>query len=127
MSKTIETTKPAAKILLRSDRQTIDADGRDLAVVTVEIQDIEGHIVPDASPLLTFCLDGDGRILGVGNGDPSYLGADHPQGKDCKTFVIPAFNGLAQLLIQSGHNPSTLTLRVISDGLKTGTIHVTTK
>ena len=58
MSKTIETTKPAAKIVLRSDRQTIDADGRDLAVVTVEIQDIEGHIVPDASPLLTFCLDG---------------------------------------------------------------------
>ena len=110
MSKTIETTKPAAKIVLRSDRQTIDADGRDLAVVTVEIQDIEGHIVPDASPLLTFCLDGDGRILGVGNGDPSYLGADHPQGKDCKTFVIPAFNGLAQVLVQSSHSPAVLTL-----------------
>ena len=124
MSKTIETTKPAAKIVLRSDRQTIDADGRDLAVVTVEIQDIEGHIVPDASPLLTFCLDGDGRILGVGNGDPSYLGADHPQGKDCKTFVIPAFNGLAQVLVQSSHSPAVLTLTASAEQLKNGNLTI---
>ena len=124
MSKTIETTKPAAKIVLRSDRQTIDADGRDLAVVTVEIQDIEGHIVPDASPLLTFCLDGDGRILGVGNGDPSYLGADHPQGKDCKTFVIPAFNGLAQVLVQSSHSPAVLTLTASAEQLNNGNLTI---
>lgn len=124
MSKTIETTKPAAKIVLRSDRQTIDADGRDLAVVTVEIQDIEGHIVPDASPLLTFCLDGDGRILGVGNGDPSYLGADHPQGKDCKTFVIPAFNGLAQVLVQSSHSPAVLTLTASAEHLNNGNLTI---
>lgn len=124
MSKTIETTKPAAKIVLRSDRQTIDADGRDLAVVTVEIQDIKGHIVPDASPLLTFCLDGDGRILGVGNGDPSYLGADHPQGKDCKAFVIPAFNGLAQVLVQSSHSPAVLTLTASAEQLKNGNLTI---
>ncbi len=127
LTETIETTKPAAQVVPKTDRQTITADGRDIAVITIEIQDDKGRIVPDACLPLTFRLEGDGRIIGAGNGDPAYLGADHPKDNDCKEFQIPAFNGLAQLLIQSGHNPSTLTLRVISDGLKTGTIHVTTK
>ncbi|MBR4365255.1 MAG: DUF4982 domain-containing protein [Bacteroidaceae bacterium] len=127
LTETIETTKPAAQVVPKTDRQTITADGRDIAVITIEIQDDKGRIVPDACLPLTFRLEGDGHIIGVGNGDPAYLGADHPKDNDCKEFQIPAFNGLAQLLIQSGHNPSTLTLRVISDGLKTGTIHVTTK
>jgi beta-galactosidase len=127
LTETIETTKPAAQVVPKTDRQTITADGRDIAVITIEIQDDKGRIVPDACLPLTFRLEGDGHIIGAGNGDPAYLGADHPKDNDCKEFQIPAFNGLAQLLIQSGHNPSTLTLRVISDGLKTGTIHVTTK
>jgi len=127
LTETIETTKPATQVVPKTDRQTITADGRDIAVITIEIQDDKGRIVPDACLPLTFRLEGDGHIIGVGNGDPAYLGADHPKDNDCKEFQIPAFNGLAQLLIQSGHNPSTLTLRVISDGLKTGTIHVTTK
>ena len=127
LTETIETTKPAAQVVPKTDRQTITADGRDIAVITIEIQDDKGRIVPDACLPLTFRLEGDGHIIGAGNGDPAYLGADHPKDNDCKEFQISAFNGLAQLLIQSGHNPSTLTLRVISDGLKTGTIHVTTK
>ena len=72
MTQTIETTKPAAKTVLKADRQTITADGRDLAVVTIEVQDQKGRIVPDACPKLTFRLEGHGRILGVGNGDPMY-------------------------------------------------------
>ena len=38
-------------------------------------------------------LEGHGRILGVGNGDPMYLGEDHPKEKGCHMFSIPAFNG----------------------------------
>lgn len=117
LTKTIETTKAPSKIVLRSDRQTIAADGRDVAIVTVEIQDAKGRIVPDACPMLTFCLKGEGRILGAGNGDPSYLGEDHPKEKDCKTFSIPAFNGLAQILIQSSRTPSSLVLDCSADQL----------
>ena len=124
MTQTIETTKPAAKTVLKADRQTIKADGRDLAVVTIEIQDQKGRLVPDACPKLTFRLEGNGRILGVGNGDPMYLGEDHPKGKDCKTFSIPAFNGLAQILIQSSDEAGTLQLSCESDGLKTSTIQI---
>ena len=124
MTQTIETTKPAAKTVLKADRKTIAADGRDLSVVTIEVQDQKGRLVPDACPKLTFRLEGNGRILGVGNGDPMYLGEDHPKGKDCKTFSIPAFNGLAQILIQSSDEAGTLQLSCESDGLKTSTIQI---
>jgi len=72
-------------------------------------------------------LEGDGRILGAGNGDPSYPGEDHPRDKDCKTFSIPAFNGLAQILIQSQLQPSTLTLSATSNQLKSANIIIKTK
>lgn len=122
LTETIETTKPAARIALSADRQTIMADGRDMAVVTVEVQDQKGRVVPDACPMLTFRLEGDGRILGAGNGDPSCLGEDHPKAKDCREFSIPAFNGLAQVLIQGGHNPSSLVLSCSADQLKAGAL-----
>jgi beta-galactosidase len=111
--------------MLKTDRQTIHADGRDVAVVTVEVQDQKGRIVPDACPMLTFRLEGEGRILGVGNGDPSYLGADHPKDKDCHTFSIPAFNGLAQVIIQSTKSAGSLQLTATSDGLKENNLTVT--
>jgi beta-galactosidase len=127
MTQTIETTKPASKIVLKSDRRMLTADGRDVAVVTVEVQDAKGRVVPDACPALTFRLEGEGRILGVGNGDPSYPGEDHPKMQDCKTFSIPAFNGLAQVLVQSGRASSTLSLTATSDQLKAGNLVIGTK
>ena len=124
MTQIIETTKAAYKTVLKTDRQELTADGRDVAVITVEVQDQKGRIVPNACPMLTFRLEGEGRILGVGNGDPAYLGADHPKDKDCRTFSIPAFNGLAQVIIQSTKSAGQLQLTAISDGLKEHTLTV---
>ncbi len=124
LTETIETTKPADRIIIKSNRQTLTADGRDVAIITIEIQDAKGHIVPDACPALTFRLEGNGRIIGAGNGDPSYLGADHPKDKDCKEFSIPAFNGYAQILIQSERSAGDISLQCSSNGLKSGTISI---
>ncbi|MBR3471714.1 MAG: DUF4982 domain-containing protein, partial [Prevotella sp.] len=125
LTETIETTKPASQLMLKTDRRAIHADGRDVAVVTVEVQDQKGRIVPNACPMLTFRLEGEGRILGVGNGDPSFLGADHPKDKDCHTFSIPAFNGLAQVIIQSSQSAGSLQLKATSDGLKEHALTIT--
>ena len=122
MTQTIETTKPAYKTVLKSDRKEITADGRDVAVITVEVQDQKGRVVPDACPMLHFTFEGAGRILGAGNGDPMYLGADHPKDQNCRQFSIPAFNGLAQILIQSNESSSSLVLNCQSEGLKTSSL-----
>ena len=127
LTKTIETTKAAAKVVLKADRHQIAADGQDMAIVNIELHDQKGRFVPNACPVLTFCLEGDANIIGCGNGDPSYLGSDHPDKQPCHTFSIPAFNGRAQVLIQSGKLPSTVTLKCTADGLKYGLLTITTK
>lgn len=67
----VETTGAPAAVELEADRAAYAADGRDVAVVTVRVVDAEGRVVPTAGDEITFHLDGPGRIIGVGNGDPS--------------------------------------------------------
>jgi beta-galactosidase len=67
----VETTGEPAAIQLAPDRATINADGEDVSVITVSVRDAQGRIVPVATNLIHFELRGPGKILGVGNGDPS--------------------------------------------------------
>ena len=67
----VETTSEPATVQLVPDRSTINADGEDVSVITVSIADAQGRIVPVASNSISFKLDGPGKIIGVGNGDPS--------------------------------------------------------
>jgi beta-galactosidase len=67
----VETTGEAASVQLEPDRATLRADGEDVSVITVSVRDAQGRIVPVASNLVEFQLEGAGKIIGVGNGDPS--------------------------------------------------------
>ena len=67
----IETTKLPASIELSSDRLTLNADGADVAIITVQVTDQKNRLVPTAGNDITFSLTGPGKIIGVGNGDPA--------------------------------------------------------
>jgi beta-galactosidase len=67
----VETTGDPATIQLAPDRSTINADGEDVSVISVSVTDSQGRIVPVTTNLIHFELSGPGKILGVGNGDPS--------------------------------------------------------
>lgn len=69
-TKVITTSEPA-KIVLRPDRPIINADGEDISIITVGAMDANDRVVQVATNLVQFELEGPGRILGVGNGDPS--------------------------------------------------------
>jgi beta-galactosidase len=71
VSSEVATTAPAAQIHLRSSRSPLQADGEDVSVITVAVLDERNRVVPVATNLVQFELSGPGRILGVGNGDPS--------------------------------------------------------
>ncbi len=86
-------------------------DGR-LAVVTLQVLDAKGRTVPDGCPVIDLYLEGEGEMVGAGNGDPSYRGAEQPS--DGRTLQIPAFNGLLQVLVRC-KGPATLEAR--SQGL----------
>jgi beta-galactosidase len=67
----VETTGAPAAIQLTPYRSTIRADGEDVAVITVQVNDAQQRAVPDANNEITFAISGPGKIIGVGNGDPS--------------------------------------------------------
>ncbi|MCB0719737.1 MAG: DUF4982 domain-containing protein, partial [Bacteroidetes bacterium] len=67
----VATTGSPAAVELAVDRTVLSADGRDIAVVAVRIVDSDGRIVPTADNDIVFNVSGNGRIIGVGNGDPS--------------------------------------------------------
>ena len=67
----VETTGAPAAVQLTPDRATIDANGEDVSVITVAVADAQGRVVPVAGEAVSFELEGPGRIIGVGNGDPS--------------------------------------------------------
>ena len=71
ISKQIETTGEVSAVKLIPHQRTIKADGEDVSVITVQVTDSEGRTVPDAGNEITFIIDGPGKIIGVGNGDPS--------------------------------------------------------
>ncbi len=124
LTQTVTTTGQPAALVMTASSDTMTADGCDVVVVNVEVKDKKGRVVPDACPDITFTLDGDGRILGGGNGDPAYPGADHAQG-DGKTFRIPAFNGLAQIIVQADRSAGPLSVACQAEGLKPCQVVVT--
>jgi len=104
-----ETTGLAAAIRLTVDRAEIDADGEDVAILTVEVLDKEGRPVPTASNLISFKVSGAGALIGVGNGDPNCQESD----KDPKRSL---FNGLAQVIVQSTREPGEIHIEAVKEG-----------
>lgn len=113
----IETTGDAAKLAVAADRNSIKADNMDVAVVTVKALDKKGRFVPDANVLLSLKAEGPVRILGVGNGDPTFKAKERPDSGDGKEFEVMTFNGLAQVLLQSEKEAGPATLTVKSEGM----------
>jgi len=117
---TRETTSAPAAIRLTADRSALTADNADLAVVTVEIVDAQGRVVPVADNQVSFTLTGPAKLIGVGNGDPS---SHEPDKADRRS----AFNGLAQAIVQTTTTGGTVILRAESPGLKTSSITLTSR
>jgi beta-galactosidase len=114
-----ETSGPAAKILLRADRRQLWADGVDVALVTVEIVDSQDRPVATAGNELTFQVNGGGRLLGLGNGDPSSHELDTADKRH-------AFNGLCVALVQTRKSADEILVQATSPGLETGRVSLTT-
>jgi len=111
----VETTGAPVSITMTADRTSMHADGEDVSVVTVRALDGRGKEVPIADNLIRFELQGKGKIIGVGNGDPS---SHEPDKYLDGRFQRRLFNGLCQVIIQSSKEAGTIELIASSDGLK---------
>jgi beta-galactosidase len=107
----VETTSAPAQIIINSDCSTLKADGCDVAVIRVAIKDARGRVVPVADNLVKFSIEGPGRIIGTGNGNPS---SHEP---DIATQRM-AFNGYCLVLVQTEKQAGEIRLKATSDQLK---------
>lgn len=72
IEKVSTTTKPY-KVQLTAHKNTINADGEDLLIITASAVDEKGRLVPVANNEITFELTGAASIIGTGNGNPTSL------------------------------------------------------
>ena len=90
----IKTAANPKAVKLTPDRRIITADGKDLSYFLVEIEDQNGNLVPTASNLVNFQISGEGKIVGVDNGDANSL-------ESYKANRRKAYSGKAMVIVQS--------------------------
>ena len=115
-----ETTGAAAKLVLTADRSEVSADGEDVAMFAVEVQDAQGRVVPITDNEVTFKVTGAGKLIGVGNGDPTDQESD-------KGTTRKAFSGYCMGVVQATKSSGTVTVEVTSPGLVTATATISAK
>ncbi len=93
----IQTTNTATTIRLTSDKNSINADSEDIAMITVNALDKNNLAVPDADNEITFSIKGPGKIIGVGNGNPASLEAD----KYLETIKVVPVENLKEKIIEN--------------------------
>ena len=113
-----ETTGAPAAVALDLDRKAIAANAEDVCVVTARIVDAHGRTVPIAGNNVRFRIDGPGRVIGVGNGDPTSHEAD-------KADHRRAFNGLCMAIVQADRKAGNILVTALSDRLASGRAEVT--
>lgn len=111
-SHALRTAGEPAQLRLIADRNEIQADGRDLCYIDVEIVDQHGALVPAAAHKIAFKVEGPGQIVGVDNGDITSM--EPYQGTERS-----AFHGRAQVIVQSLRRARQITLTASADGLPT--------
>jgi beta-galactosidase len=111
-----ETTGAPAGLRLRADRREIAADGEDVSVVASEVLDARGRLVPAAACEVSFKISGPGRLIGVGNGDPSCHEPDKPASPS--EARRSAFNGLCAAFVQALKRPGDILVEASAAGLE---------
>jgi beta-galactosidase len=117
----VETTGAPASVQLTPHKSTIAADGEDVSIITVQANDAQGRPVPTASSEIAFEIAGPGRIIGVGNGDPSSQEPDQYVAGGWKRSL---FNGLAQVIVRSAGQPGEITLTAASKDLSPAVLKI---
>ncbi|NDV80700.1 glycoside hydrolase family 2 TIM barrel-domain containing protein [Bacteroides sp. 51] len=106
----LQTSGKPARIVLSADVNRLKSDGQDVSHITICVVDERGILVPDADVPLTVEVEGEGRLLGLDNGDlrnhESYTGNK-----------LTTYWGKMLAIIQSSRLPGNIKVSVAAEGL----------
>nr|WP_313560163.1 carbohydrate-binding protein [Ruminiclostridium cellobioparum] len=114
----VVTAGAASKVLLKPDRTSITADGRDLVYIETDIADASNVTVPTAANSVNFSISGPGVIVGVDNGNSIST-------EPYKANSRKAFSGKCLVIVQSTKNSGTIEVTASSNGLSAGSVTIT--
>jgi beta-galactosidase len=106
---TLKTTGAPSQLRLTPDRDAIRAGG-DLCYVTVEVLDAQGLLHPSAEDEVHLTIEGPGKILAVGTGNPT---SEEPYVGDQRR----AHHSRVLVVVQSSGEPGEIALRAQANGL----------
>lgn len=118
--KTVRTAGKPHHIELVTDRTSLQADGKDLAYVTLRIVDKDGNLCPNDGRLVSFKVKGAGKYRASANGDPTCLDLFHKP-------EMHAFGGMLTVIVQSGEKVGDIELQATAKGVKSGIIRIPVK
>jgi len=116
----LKTTGKPDRIILESDRASINSDGRDMASVKILIADDQGNIIPDADNEVTIKVTGAGFNTGFGNGDNKNI-------ESYKDDNHRVYQGKARAFIQSNGEKGSIQIEAVSKGLSAGKLSIDAK
>ena len=116
----VSTTGEPSAVRLTVDRAEIAADRRDVAHVAVEVLDSQGRVVPTADNEIAFVVEGEGKLIGLDNGDPQ----SH---EDYKAARRKAFNGMCLAIVQSTAKSGRIRVTATSPGLQPANLAISTR
>jgi beta-galactosidase len=118
---TVKTTGETTHLVAKADRTNIQADGKDLAFITVQVSDKNGLMVPRTNNPITFSIEGPGEIVATDNGDSYNLVSFASHERE-------AFNGLCLVIVRSKAGISgPITVRAKAAGLKETKVEIQSK
>lgn len=110
-SEVLHTPADPAAVVLTSDKETLLADGRDIAFVEISTVDVNGIPVGNARNLIRVEVSGAGRLVGLDNGDSTDY--DSYKGDNRRLF-----SGKLLAMVESTLEPGEITVRAYSEGLE---------
>lgn len=116
-SEVLHTPSDPATVVLTSDKETLLADGRDIAFVEISTVDVNGIPVGNARNRIRVEVSGAGRLVGLDNGDSTDY--DSYKGDNRRLF-----SGKLLAMVESTLEPGEITVRAYSEGLETAELRL---
>lgn len=116
-SEVLHTPADPAAVVLTSDKETLLADGRDIAFVEISTVDVNGIPVGNARNRIRVEVSGAGRLVGLDNGDSTDYGSYKGDNRRL-------FSGKLLAMVESTLEPGEITVRAYSEGLETAKLRL---
>jgi beta-galactosidase len=110
----LRTAGAARAIELVADVSAVLSDSRLTKQIEFRIVDEAGVRVPDADAVVTFQVDGPGRILGIGNGDLNNI--------EIGNAAHRTYQGRGLVIVRITDTAATVTIKASSPGLRGATV-----